>query len=64
MGERGGSRQSVQWQDSWDEGGSPGQPGGTSKESKGPANPFAMPSDEEIFLLRDQERERKKAVLT
>lgn len=51
----------MQWQDSWDEGGSPGQPGGASKESKGPANPFAMPSDEEIFLLRDQERERKKA---
>merc|ERR1719230_1995031 len=53
------SRQSVTWQDMDKEGDVPGQEAEHVKAP--PANPFTMPNDEEIFLLRDQERERKKS---
>jgi len=54
------SRQSVTWQDSEWQGDSPGQEANEGVKLP-PANPFTMPNDEEIFLLRDQERERKKS---
>jgi len=59
-GSRGASRQSVTWQDAEYEGNSPGQEA-NDHVMAAPANPFTMPNDEEIFLLRDQERERKKS---
>ena len=52
---------SVQWHDIGEDGEYPGQ-SVAKREAQGPSNPFTMPNDEEIFLLRDQERERKKAV--
>merc|ERR1719171_2924810 len=57
------SRQSqvVTWQDSYQEGDLAGQDGGNEGVALPPANPFTMPNDEEIFLLRDRERERKKS---
>jgi len=51
---------SVQWHDIGEDGDYPGQ-SVAKREAQGPSNPFTMPNDEEIFLLRDQERERKKA---
>ena len=59
-GSRGQSRQSVTWQDSYQEGDSPGQGGENEHVMAPPTNPFTMPNDEEIFLLRDQERERNE----
>ena len=57
---RGPSRQSVKWDDVDQEGDIPGQEASEHVKAP-PANPFTMPNDEEIFLLRDQERERKKS---
>jgi len=55
------SRGTITWGDSWEgEGDSPGQEASEGVKLP-PANPFTMPNDEEIFLLRDQERERKKS---
>merc|ERR1711871_794346 len=55
------SRGSVTWQDVAERDGEvPGQEANEHVKAP-PANPFTMPNDEEIFLLRDQERERKKS---
>lgn len=52
--------QSVTWHDEYEERNAPGQENNEVTKAA-PANPFTMPNDEEIFLLRDQERERKKS---